>query len=126
MHRAIQSDIIDKIMHKPKATLHGFAAADFALKELKVEDADVLMAIKSHTCGRAGMSNLEKIIYLADMLSEERDFPQKNYLLDYAFENLDKAMLYALKESIDWLNSKNSEIDIDSLQALEFFKKMPI
>ena len=79
------------------------------------------MAIKSHTCGRRNMTDLEKIIYLADMLSEERNYPEKEPLLALAWENLDVAMEQALKDSINWLKEKGGEIDTDSYEALEYF-----
>ena len=40
----------------------------------KIEDEDILQAIKYHTTGRAGMSNLEKIIYISDMIEPSRQF----------------------------------------------------
>ncbi|MBR5521686.1 MAG: nicotinate (nicotinamide) nucleotide adenylyltransferase [Oscillospiraceae bacterium] len=121
LHRAIQSDIIDRIKDKPVPVLHGFAAADYAAKEMHIDDSDTLMAIKSHTCGRAGMSDLEKVIYLADMLSEERSYPEKENLLQLAWTDLDIAMEQALTDSINWLKEKNGVIDADSYAALEYF-----
>lgn len=122
LRRAYQSDIIEKIKDKPVTVLHGFAAADYAKREMGIEDSDTLMAIKSHTCGRRGMSDLEKVIYLADMLSEERDYPEKEGLLKLAREeSLDIAMEQALKDSIKWLKVKKREIDRDSIEALEYF-----
>lgn len=124
LHRARQSDIIEKINRKPLPVLHGFAAADYAQKEMNITDSDTLMAIKSHTCGRYGMSVMEKIIYLADMLCEERKFSQKKYLLDLAYTDLDTAMEQALKTNIMWLNKKGDRIDSDSFEALEYFKEI--
>ena len=121
LHRAQQSDIIEKISGKPMPVLHGFAAADFARREMDIEDEEILMAIKSHTCGRRNMTDLEKIIYLADMLSEERNYPEKEPLLALAWENLDIAMEQALKDSINWLKEKGGAIDTDSYEALEYF-----
>ena len=121
LHRAQQSDIIEKINSKPMPVLHGFAAADFARREMGIEDEEILMAIKSHTCGRRNMTCLEKIIYLADMLSEERNYPEKEPLLALAWENLDIAMEQALKDSINWLKEKGGAIDTDSYEALEYF-----
>ena len=121
LHRARQSDIIEKIDRKPMPVLHGFAAADFARREMGIEDREILMAIKSHTCGRRNMTDLEKIIYLADMLSEERNFPEKEPLLVLARQNLDIAMEQALKDSINWLKEKGGAIDTDSYEALEYF-----
>lgn len=121
LHRARQSDIIEKIDRKPMPVLHGFAAADFARREMGIDDEEIIMAIKSHTCGRRYMTDLEKVIYLADMLSEERNFPEKEPLLALARQNLDIAMEQALKDSINWLKEKGGAIDTDSYEALEYF-----
>jgi len=121
LHRARQSDIIEKIDSKPMLVLHGFAAADYARREMGIEDEEILMAIKSHTCGRKNMTDIEKVIYLADMLSEERSFPEKEPLLALARQNLDIAMEQALKDSINWLKERGGEIDRDSYEALEYF-----
>ncbi len=121
LHRARQSDIIEKIDRKPIPVLHGFAAADFARREMGIDDEEIIMAIKSHTCGRRYMTDLEKVIYLADMLSEERKFPEKEPLLALARQNLDIAMEQALKDSINWLKEKGGAIDTDSYEALEYF-----
>ncbi len=125
LHRAMQSDIIDKIKGKTMPVLHGFAAADYAVREMGIEDEEILYALKSHTCGRRGMSDLEKVIYLADMLSEERSYPEKENLLYLARnKGLDTAMKQALTDSINWLKERKSEIDTDSVQALEYFTQL--
>ena len=124
LHRAKQSDIINRIEDKPKQTLHGFAAAHYAAKEMDVQDEDILWAVKSHTCGRYGMQDMEKVIYLADMLCEERKFEGKDYLLATAKQNLDRAMLASLQHSLEWIKSKGNTIDTDSLDALHYFTKL--
>lgn len=124
LHRAGQSGIINKIAEKPKQTLHGFAAADYAQKELGITDSDILWSVRSHTCGRAGMQDMEKIIYLADMLCEGRTFEGRDWLLGLAMENLDTAMYNALVHSIKWIKSKGNVIDTDSLDALEYFRQL--
>ena len=124
LHRAKQSGIINRIEDKPKQTLHGFAAAHYAAKELDIQDEDILWAVKSHTCGRYGMQDMEKVIYLADMLCEERKFEGKDYLLGIARENLDRAMYEALEHSLKWIKSKGNTVDTDSLDALRYFSQM--
>ncbi|MBQ7283938.1 MAG: bis(5'-nucleosyl)-tetraphosphatase (symmetrical) YqeK, partial [Oscillospiraceae bacterium] len=122
LHRAQQSGIINGIKDKPRQTLHGFAAADYAQKELGITDSEILWAVKSHTCGRDGMEDMEKVIYLSDMLCEERKFDGKDYLLNIAKQNLDKAMYEALEHSLKWIKSKGNVVDADSLEALAYFK----
>ncbi len=121
LHRAGRSGIINRIEDKPKQTLHGFAAADYAEREMGVTDEDILWAVRSHTCGRYGMTDMEKAIYLADMLCEGRTFPGRDYLLRLAKQNLDIAMKEALEHSIVWIKSKGNAIDTDSLDALRYF-----
>ena len=121
LHRAKQSGIINKIEDKPKQTLHGFAAADYAKRELGIEDEEILWAVKSHTCGRDGMQDIEKVIYLADMLCEERRFAGKDYLLSLAKQNLDKAMYACLQHSLEYVKSRGNTVDSDSVDALVYF-----
>ena len=109
-------------MSKNYPVLHGFAAADFAKYEMGIDDPDLLMSLKSHTCGRPGMSTLEKIIYLADMLSRERDFPEKDYLLNLAWQDLDVAMDRALADSIKWLKDRGDGRGNDSVEAYNYFE----
>ena len=54
---------------------HGIAGAELLRTKFGVMDMDVLSAVRYHTIARAGMSDLEKIVYLADMISVERDYP---------------------------------------------------
>lgn len=124
LRRARRSDIIERIDKKPYPVLHGFAAADYAKHEMGIEDEEILLAIKNHTCGMRGMCNLEKVIYLADMLCAERDFPEKERLLSLARQNLDIGMERALKSSIKWLKENGNEIDSDSIDALKYFEKL--
>ena len=54
--------------------LHGPVGAWIAEHEFNITDEDILNAIRFHTTGRAGMSKLEKIIYIADMIEPNRTF----------------------------------------------------
>lgn len=122
--RAIRSDDVDRVMKKNYPVIHGFAAADYAKEEMGIEDEEILEALKNHTCARKNMCELEKVIYLADMLCEGRSFPSRDYLLSIARKDLNLAMERALKSSISWLKEKEETIDIDSYEALEYFEKL--
>ncbi len=122
--RCYEGSIENLSRDKPFKTLHGFAGADFVLRELKIADEDILWAIKSHTCGRKNMSDLEKVIYLSDLLSKERAFNEKDYLVELSHENLDKAMLESLELSIKWLQEDGKTLDEDTLEAIEYFKAL--
>jgi nicotinate-nucleotide adenylyltransferase len=83
--------------------LHSFVSADIAARKFGVHDRDVLRAIESHTLGRAGMTPLEKILFVADISSEERDFPQAHFIRKNAFKNLDTALFEAAHVKLAWV-----------------------
>ena len=60
---------------RPAPVWHGICAAILARTQWGVEDEAILSAIACHTAGKAGMSKLDKVVYLADMTSKERDWP---------------------------------------------------
>jgi len=64
----------------PFAVYHQYLGAEIAKNKFMIEDEEILNAIKYHTTGRANMSNLEKLIFVADMLEEGRDFKGVNSL----------------------------------------------
>ena len=80
---------------RPTPVWHGICAAILARTEWGVEDEAVLSAIACHTAGKPGMSRLDKIVYLADMTSAERDWPGVNKLRRLELKDLDLAMLAA-------------------------------
>ncbi|MCL2408536.1 MAG: nicotinate (nicotinamide) nucleotide adenylyltransferase [Oscillospiraceae bacterium] len=79
--------------------LHAKTGAALARSEFGVSDT-VADAILWHTTGRANMSTLEKVIYLADYIEPARDFDGVDILRALAYDNLDKAMEMGLGLSI--------------------------
>lgn len=80
---------------------HGIAGAYFIETEFGIEDRDILNAVRYHTVGRAGMSTLEEIIYIADMISDERDYKGVGKMRKLAYEDLQAAMLEALRDAAE-------------------------
>lgn len=78
---------------------HGIAGAYFLQTEFGINDEDILMAVRFHTVGRADMSLLEEIIYMADMISDERDYKGVGKMRKLAHEDLQAAMLEALRDA---------------------------
>ena len=68
------SIILDNVEKAAPKLLHAISGAAVVRFELKIEDPDIIAAIRYHTTARAGMSLLEKIIYLADYISADRDY----------------------------------------------------
>ena len=104
---------------RPTPVWHGICAAILARTEWGVEDEAVLSAIACHTAGKPGMSKLDKILYLADMSSAERDWPGVNKLRRLERKDLDAAMLMALKQTNDFVLSQGKPLDPMSKAAYD-------
>ena len=102
---------------------HGKIAAIIMEREFDIHDEDVLNAVSYHTTGRAGMSRLEKIIYIADAIEPNRSYPGVDSLREIVEEDLDKACLTSLKRTIDFVKSQGNYLDEDTLRAKEYLEK---
>lgn len=80
--------------------IHAPLGAGIARYEFGITDSEILGAIAAHTVAKEHMSDLEKIIYIADMIEPNREFPNVDECRRVAFEGLDKAFLYMLDRSI--------------------------
>ena len=104
---------------RPTPVWHGICAAILARTEWGMEDEAILSAIACHTAGKPGMSKLDKILYLADMSSAERDWPGVNKLRKLERKDLDAAMLVALKQTNDFVLSQGKALDPMSKAAYD-------
>lgn len=85
------------------ALLHGPVGACLVASEFGIDDADILRAIRLHTTGGAGMTLLDKIIYLADYIEPNRSYPGVEKLRRLAAEDLDKALLAAYDQTLSYV-----------------------
>lgn len=91
-------------------------------KELFNVCKEVYEAIRWHTTGKADMTLLEKIIYMADYIEPNRDFEGVEKLRALAYEDLDAAMALGLKMSLEDIRSYGQEPYIASVEAYEWYK----
>ena len=88
-----------------------------------VTDPEILDAIAFHTTGRAGMSNLEKIVFIADYIEPLRDKADDlDEVRPLAFRDLDACMLAILETTVSYLNGKHARIASGTLEALHYFQ----
>ena len=88
---------VDEEMLGNGALLHGPAGAAYAQLRLHVEDTSICEAIRVHTMGSTHMSLLDKIIFLADYIEPNRDFPGVEELRALAFQDINEAVIRASK-----------------------------
>ncbi len=113
----------DEIMEKQTDLIHPFLGAEVAKREYQVMDEEILNAIRYHTTGRAEMSLLEKIIYIADYIEPNREkFAGLDEARRLAYLDLDLAMKYILEKTIDYVKARGRLTHPLSIEALEYYK----
>lgn len=98
-----------------KKLWHAMSGAEFVKYKMGIDDEEIILAVRYHTTGRAGMSLMEKIVFVADFISEERDYDDVDVMRGLAAVSLEKAMLYALRYTIPDLVKKGQTIHKDSI-----------
>jgi len=111
--------ILDDFSERNPKTLHALTGSLVA-ERIFGENERVVTAIRHHTTGRAGMGLLEKIIYVADYMEPNRDFPGVEKLRELAFTQLDDALKLGLEMTLVHLNDQGSEISPETKEALEY------
>ncbi|MEI6577845.1 MAG: bis(5'-nucleosyl)-tetraphosphatase (symmetrical) YqeK [Eubacteriales bacterium] len=96
---------------------HSIAGAAYLREELGIKDEDVFNAVCYHTTGRANMSLLEKVIYIADYISADRTYNGVQEMRRLAGDSLEVAMLYALEFSIKELVETQQVIHLNSVDC---------
>ena len=103
-----------------KELWHSIIAPIMAKRIFEIEDEDVLNAMRWHTTGRENMSNLEKIIYLADLIEPSRNFQGIEAIRDISRKNLNDAVLKALTHTSMYLLTKDCAVDLNSIKARNY------
>lgn len=83
-------------------------------------------AIRWHTTGRADMTLLEQIVYLADYIEPTRDFPGVEKLRSLAYEDLRSAMILGLKMSVEEIRADGREPHSSTVRALDWFRSQEV
>ncbi len=93
------------------------AGAVYVKNELGINDEEIINAIRYHTTGRKNMSLLEKVIYIADFISDDRNYNGVERMREKAAVSLESAMEEGLQFSIAELTEKLLPIHPDSIDA---------
>lgn len=100
-------------------TLHALTGSLVA-QRIFGENAAVVDAIASHTTGKANMTTLEKIIYIADYMEPNRSFEGVETLRRLAVTDLDGALKMGLEMTLSVLQKEGREISPESAAALAY------
>ena len=114
----------DDLLRSP-AVMHAFTGAERLKREGKNES--VVNAVRYHTTGRPNMTEIEKIIFIADYIEENREYEscksaRKEYLQsEKTNKSIDKLVYGILKNTIDHLKEKKVYIHPLTLEAMEYY-----
>jgi nicotinate-nucleotide adenylyltransferase len=103
----IPSDVVDT------PVMHAFVGAEIAREEFAVLDTEILNAIRYHTTGRARMTQLEALIFIADMTEDGRDFEGVSKIRTMSASSIILAFLACVESQYEHLI--NSDTDMHPL-----------
>lgn len=100
--------------------LHGFVGEFLAREKFNINDEEVLKAVAYHTTGKANMTKLEKIIYIADYIEPTRNYPGVEKLREVTYKDLDKGVLMGINNTIKLLLDKDDVIHPLTIEARNY------
>ena len=114
--------ILSDFSRKYPKTLHALTGSLVA-ERIFGENREVVSAIEHHTTGKADMSLLEKIIYVADYMEPNRDFPGVEELRKLAYSDITAALKLGLEMTLAHLNRQGNEVSPESREALAWLNR---
>lgn len=104
--------------------LHGFVGYIIVRDELKIEDEDILEAIKYHTIGKRGLSKLGRIVYIADAIEKNRDYPNVEKIREITDRDLDEGIIFEIDKKIEYLEKNGGKIHKNTLEMRDWLKSL--
>lgn len=119
---AAYGKLLDDFSKKYPKTLHALTGSLVA-ERIFGENKAVVSAIEWHTTGRAAMTLLEKIVYIADYIEPNRTIPGVERLRELAFSDIDAALKLGLEMTLEHLNHQGAEVSPASCEALAWLNR---
>lgn len=105
--------------------IHAKLGVAIAREKYEIQDEEILSAIRWHTTGKDNMTDLEKIVYIADYIEPQRDkAPNLEWIRKVAFMDLNEGMYYILKDSLSYLGRSGRTIDPATEKAFHYYETM--
>lgn len=112
---------VERAELEAKSLWHAIAGAVYVRDYFRISDPDVLNAIRFHTIGRAGMSPLEEVVYLADLISAERDFKGVERLRRLAYSEFDIAMKESFAFALENVVAKDVALPRSTFEGYNYY-----
>ena len=109
--------ILNDIEKNAEKLWHAISGAAFIQHKLDITDIEIITAVRYHTTARANMTQLEKLLYLADFTSRDRDYEDVSIMREKVEISMEAALNYALSYTINDLVSRSKPLHIDTVKA---------
>lgn len=109
--------MLTSVEKKEPKLYHAMSGSVYIQQQLVVSDPDIVNAVRYHTTARAGMSLLEKVLYLADYTSADRDYPGVTEMRELVEIGILPAMEFALRFTVSDLCERGRCIHPDTISA---------
>ncbi len=103
--------------------IHARLGAVAAVDDYGVTDREVLQAIENHTLGKAGMTMLDKVIYLADKIEPSRDYEGVAEIREAAYKDVNMGMILVMQHTMDYTSKNGRLVNPTTSDAMESIKK---
>lgn len=107
--------ILDDVEKSSSKLWHPISGSVYIRDIVGITDNDIINSVRYHTTGRAGMSLLEKIIFVADFTGDERNYNGVDIMREKSLRSLEEAMLYGLQFTINDLSKRMMTIHPNAL-----------
>lgn len=96
---------------------HAISGAAYIKHILGITDNEIINAVRYHTTAHENMSHFEKILYLADFTSEDRDYDDIDVMREKVDISMEEALIYALSYTINDLILQGKQLHLDTVKA---------
>ena len=100
---------------------HGMVGIYKIQEDLGLTDSEILRSIEIHTVGSHEMSTLDKIVYVADYIEHNRNFPLVEEARQVAEQSLDKAVAFETVHTVEHLAHQALPIFPQTLETYNAF-----
>ncbi|MCD7828939.1 MAG: nicotinate (nicotinamide) nucleotide adenylyltransferase [Clostridiales bacterium] len=111
--------LLDQVERETLSLLHAKSGAEVARRVFGMPE-EICSSICWHTTGKADMTLLEKILYIADYAEPSRSYDWCRELRELVLEDLDAAVLYGLNVTVSHTRKKGQTIHYRTLEAREY------
>ncbi|MGI6205545.1 MAG: bis(5'-nucleosyl)-tetraphosphatase (symmetrical) YqeK [Anaerovoracaceae bacterium] len=122
MNSLVEKYNLDEVYIDKPQLAHSKVAAEILRDKFGVDDEEIINAVSYHTTGRANMSLLEKIIFVADAVEPHRTYPEAKMLNRLAFEDIDRAGYEISCRTIKRVTDTGMYLDPNSIEARDWFE----